>query len=160
MSIIKNFAFTKHVKIVLGLLVGVIVFSAGGMWWLVQNRAPESPAVMPAGVPAVVQSSEVIDTDKLVAGDPNDPAAAGIPLPRSLEIEEVQEHASPTDCHTIIRGGVYNITSFLEQHPEGKMNTENTCGMDSTVLFESQYGGLPAEEEQLKNLFVGLLVKN
>jgi len=34
---------------------------------------------------------------------------------------EVATHASATDCWVIVRGGVYDVTSFVPKHPGGNM---------------------------------------
>lgn len=153
MEMIKSMEVTKHVKILIVILVVVVLFGAGVIAWLTMENVPDEQGTMSTEVPVVSQKQ------RMAAADPNDPAAKGVPVAQSVTLDEVMQHKSPTDCHTIIRGGVYNISSFLEQHPDGKMNLENTCGMDSTKLFEGQYGGIPKEEEQLKSLFVGVLVK-
>lgn len=36
-----------------------------------------------------------------------------------LTIDEVSKHNSQTDCWMAVRGIVYDVTEFLEQHPGG-----------------------------------------
>lgn len=146
---------TKHVKILIAVLIAAVLFGAGVIAWLTMDGVPDEQGVASTGVLTGSQRGK----QRLAAADPNDPAAKGTPVAQSVTLDEVMQHKSSTDCYTIIRGGVYSISSFIEQHPDGKMNFENTCGMDSTKLFEGQYGGFPAEEEQLKSLFVGVFMK-
>lgn len=155
MEMIKSMEVTKHVKILIAVLIAAVLFGAGVIAWLTMENVSDEQNMASAGVPAGFQEGK----QGMITADPNDPAAKGTPVAQSVTLDEVMQHKSPTDCHTIIRGGVYSISSFIEQHPDGKMNFENTCGMDSTKLFEGQYGGFPKEEEQLKSLFVGVFME-
>ena len=51
--------------------------------------------------------------------------------------EQVAEHDSSSDCWTIINGDVYDITSYVSEHPGGSEITR-ACGIDGTTLFESR----------------------
>ncbi len=152
---INSMEMTKHVKVLLAIMVVVLLFGAGVIGWLTWDNAQNDQNTVSVGKSDVTR----VRKGSLSAADPNDPSAAGTPVAKSVTQDEVMQHKSPTDCQTIIRGGVYDATSFIAQHPDGKMNVENTCGMDSTKLFEGQYGGVPKEEEQLKSLFVGVYMK-
>lgn len=153
MQMIKSMEVTRDVKILIAILIACIVFGAGVIGWLSWNGTGGEQRS------TVEQTVSRAKKQNMIAADPNDPAAVGMPVAKSVTLDEVMKHKSPNDCQTIIRGGVYDIASFIEQHPDGKMNFENTCGMDSTQLFEGQYGGFPKEEEQLKGLFVGVFMK-
>lgn len=151
MEIIKSTGVTKDVKILIAILVVIFFFSAGVLrWFSMDSVSDDSETVL---------TQQPMEEKDMVAADPNNPPATAIPMAKSVTLDEVMQHKSSADCHTIIRGGVYNISSFIEQHPDGKMNVENTCGMDSTKLFEGQYGGMLDKEEQLKGLFVGIFMK-
>ena len=147
MEIIKSTGVTKDVKILIAILVVIFFFSAGVLRWFSMDSVPDDSET--------VLTQQPMEEKDMVAADPN----KVIPMAKSVTLDEVMQHKSSADCHTIIRGGVYNISSFIEQHPDGKMNVENTCGMDSTKLFEGQYGGMLDKEEQLKGLFVGIFMK-
>jgi cytochrome b involved in lipid metabolism len=147
MEIIKSTEVTKDVKILIAILVVIFFFSAGVLRWFSMDSVPDDSET--------VLTQQPMEEKDMVAADPN----KVIPMAKSVTLDEVMQHKSSADCHTIIRGGVYNISSFIEQHPDGKMNVENTCGMDSTKLFEGQYGGMLDKEEQLKGLFVGIFMK-
>lgn len=79
--------------------------------------------------------------------------------------EQVAQHASKTDCWTIIDGSVYNITSYVARHPGGA-EILRACGTDATTLFkqretpsgESVGSGSPhspSAESQLSSLLIG-----
>ncbi|XP_064841065.1 cytochrome b5-like [Oncorhynchus masou masou] len=51
-------------------------------------------------------------------------------------LEEVKTHNKRTDAWLIIHDKVYNITSFLAEHPGGEDVLMSQAGTDATVSFE------------------------
>lgn len=76
----------------------------------------------------------------------------------SFTATEVSTHNTQTDCWTIIEDNVYNITSFIDQHPGGDRITQG-CGIDATVLFKVDFPHTPEGENVLKDYFIGNLKK-
>jgi len=64
------------------------------------------------------------------AASESQPVSADVRLTK----DEVSKHSSADSCWTIINGVVYEITSYVSQHPGG---TEilRACGIDGTSLF-------------------------
>lgn len=52
----------------------------------------------------------------------------------SFTAAQVATHNNASDCWTIISGNVYNITSYVGQHPGGN-EILRACGTDATALF-------------------------
>lgn len=52
-----------------------------------------------------------------------------------LSTEEVAAHNSEDDCWVILDQGVYDVTSFVENHP-----TPYNCGEDETERYHGQHG--------------------
>eukprot|EP01133_Synstelium_polycarpum_P015306 gene15306-18133_t len=50
-------------------------------------------------------------------------------------LEEVAKHNKREDCWVIVHGKVYNVTSYISQHPGGDVILAN-AGKDSTTLFD------------------------
>lgn len=155
MQMIRSMEVTRDVKILIAVLIASVVFGASVIGWLTWNDTRDKQT----SISTTEQAASRMERRGMVVAGPNDSAAAGAPVAKSVMLDEVTQHKSPDDCQTIIRGGVYDIAPFIRQHPDGKMNFENTCGVDSTQLFEGQYGGFSKEEEQLKGLFVGVFMK-
>lgn len=50
-------------------------------------------------------------------------------------LAEVAQHATTDDCWMIVNANVYDLTSFLEQHPGGVASMSPYCGKDGTQGF-------------------------
>lgn len=57
---------------------------------------------------------------------------------KTYTASEVAQHSSIQDCLLIIHGNVYDITSFLDQHPGGVDVILPYCGKDATQAFETK----------------------
>ncbi|XP_071237461.1 cytochrome b5-like isoform X1 [Salvelinus alpinus] len=65
-------------------------------------------------------------------------------------LEEVKTHNMKTDAWLIIHDKVYNITSFLEEHPGGEDVLMVQAGADATVSFEDVGHSTDAREMLIK----------
>ena len=45
---------------------------------------------------------------------------------------EVAKHNNASDCWSIIDGNVYNLTSWISQHPGGQAAIKSLCGIDGS----------------------------
>ncbi|OIT31983.1 PREDICTED: cytochrome b5-like [Nicotiana attenuata] len=67
---------------------------------------------------------------------------------------EVAEHNKKDDCWLIIFGKVYNVTSFLDDHPGGDDVLLTATGKDATDDFED-VGHSDDAREMMKKYYVG-----
>lgn len=79
------------------------------------------------------------------------------------DLNEVEKHATESDCWMAIEGRVYDVTDFVAQHPGGKAIL-NGCGKDATTLFNERptnnKGPHPAQAmQQLEQFVIGNLKK-
>ena len=79
---------------------------------------------------------------------------------KTYTVDEVAKHNSPDDCWLVIHGKVYDVTSFIPQHPGGDIITQY-CGKDATEVFENRPGsGTPHSDtarQLLENYYIGEL---
>jgi cytochrome b involved in lipid metabolism len=72
---------------------------------------------------------------------------------------EVEANSSKESCYTIIDGKVYNITSYIPQHPGGERDIMKICGRDGSSMFGRQHGGDSEPEAKLQSLYIGELTE-
>jgi cytochrome b involved in lipid metabolism len=77
----------------------------------------------------------------------------------SYTMTQVAAHADASSCWTTIGGGVYDLTSWVNQHPGGRAAILSLCGKDGTSAFEAQHGGQARPEEELASLKIGALAQ-
>ena len=69
-------------------------------------------------------------------------------------LTNIAGHATQTDCWMAIEGKVYNVTSFISDHPGGERILEG-CGKDATALFQSVQKHIPEAIELLPTYYIG-----
>ncbi|XP_067120529.1 uncharacterized protein [Centruroides vittatus] len=78
--------------------------------------------------------------------------------PGFYRLADVAAHCQPDDCWVIVGHKVYDVTSFLSEHPGGYEIIMEHAGRDATIAF---YGAAHLKEafRQLDRLLVGVLVE-
>lgn len=69
----------------------------------------------------------------------------------------VAHHNSGSSCWTAINGGVYDVTSWINQHPGGPGAILSLCGTDGSTAFNGQHGGQRRPEQELASFKIGIL---
>ena len=78
---------------------------------------------------------------------------------KTYTMEEIAKHNSKESCWTVIRGKVYDLTSWIDKHPGGADKILRICGKDGTDLFVKQHGGKEKPEKILEDFEIGTLKK-
>lgn len=71
----------------------------------------------------------------------------------------VATHNSQLSCWTTINGGVYDVTSWIGQHPGGEQAILGLCGKDGSAAFNGQHGGEKRPASELASFKIGTLVQ-
>ena len=58
----------------------------------------------------------------------------------TLSMDELAKHNSSSSCWLLISGKIYDVTTFLTQHPGGAREILKNCGTDATVAFDTRGG--------------------
>jgi cytochrome b involved in lipid metabolism len=54
---------------------------------------------------------------------------------KEFTLQDVAQHASPSDCYLSINGGVYDVSSYISYHPGGRRMITSRCGTEVTNIF-------------------------
>lgn len=83
------------------------------------------------------QKEAALEAGRTQSGGNTD-STSGSSQPSSQKLytmAEVAQHATANDCWMIVNGNVYDLTSFLEQHPGGVASMSPYCGKDGSQGF-------------------------
>ena len=72
-------------------------------------------------------------------------------------VSDVALHADSASCWSTINGGVYDLTSWIDEHPGGADAILALCGKDGSPAFEYQHEGESRPEALLASFRVGTL---
>ncbi|MCE0481889.1 Cytochrome b5 [Datura stramonium] len=75
-------------------------------------------------------------------------------MTKVLDFGEVSEHDNKGDCWLVISGKVYDVTSFLDDHPGGDDVLLTATGKDATDDFED-VGHSDDAREMMKKYYIG-----
>lgn len=78
----------------------------------------------------------------------------------SYGMSAVMTHNSAASCWTAINGSVYDLTSWIDQHPGGPEAILFLCGKDGSSAFNDQHGGQRRPANELAGFKIGTLSVN
>jgi cytochrome b involved in lipid metabolism len=62
---------------------------------------------------------------------------------RAISLSELAQHGRPDSCWMAIRGIVYDLTSYLPDHPSRPEIIERWCGKEATEAYNTKTRGRP-----------------
>jgi len=77
----------------------------------------------------------------------------------SITVAEVATHNSISDCWAIINGNVYDLTSWIPNHPGGPQAILQLCGTDGSAKFNDQHGGSSKVLSVLAGFKIGIVAQ-
>ncbi|KAG5603592.1 hypothetical protein H5410_025084 [Solanum commersonii] len=77
-------------------------------------------------------------------------------LTKLFTMEEASEHNTKDDCWVIIDGKVYDVSSYLDEHPGGDDVLLGVTGQDATDEFEDA-GHSKSARDLMEKFFIGEL---
>lgn len=78
----------------------------------------------------------------------------------TFSLTDIKQHTTPTNCRTLVDGNVYDVSSFVSQHPGWAQRISQVCGIDATEIFARQHGSNIKAKAALANFQIGILVNN
>lgn len=98
------------------------------------------------------------NTENIVTPPTSNAGSSKDTLP-SYTAAEVAANNNASSCWTIVNNTVYDVTSFISQHPDGSEKILSICGIDGSSAFDTQHAGQPRPEQELSSLKIGILKK-
>lgn len=128
----KNKLNNIIVGLVLVIIVGIFVYSQ-------KNKDIQTSSNLEQTIntnsPSVSNTKDQNTTQKTNPTENKKPLATGITL------AQVGEHNSRSSCFSVINGNVYDLTSWIPNHPGGESKILAMCGLDASASFNRQHGG-------------------
>ena len=129
----------KSIGVVVAL---ILVLGVGGLIYYQKNASSPTPTPLP-GNPDI--------------GNIN-PNGAGTSTPATgLTMAQVTQHNSRSSCWAAINGNVYDLTSWIPNHPGGEAAILQLCGTDGSAKFNGQHGSDPRAKSVLAGFKIGTL---
>jgi cytochrome b involved in lipid metabolism len=75
-----------------------------------------------------------------------------------LSMAELAKHNSASSCWLLISGKIYDVTSYMDQHPGGSGTIISHCGQDATVAYDTKDRGRPHSSQatdMLSSYYIG-----
>ncbi len=89
---------------------------------------------------------------------PSNPSVS-TPAASQYTLHQVAAHNSQTSCWAAVNSSVYDLTSWINQHPGGEDKIISLCGTDGSAAFNDQHGGQSKPENTLAGFKIGTLIK-
>lgn len=158
----------NHESLGTALMVVALLYLALAGAWLLWTRKAETPSTgQQVGGLAVSLVSLLVLVLTALTGHSGASAAwsaAGSPSPTpsasgaGYTMVEVATHDSAESCWAVVDGNVYDLTSWIDEHPGGAQRILNLCGRDATRDFRAQHGQQNDPNRQLESRLLGSLV--
>jgi len=68
-------------------------------------------------------------------------ATAVVASEKRYTLQEVAQHKEPDDCWMVIGGTVYNLSTYLPQHPSDPAIILPWCGKEATQAYQTKTKG-------------------
>lgn len=132
----------RLVTIIVGLLLIILV---GGIVYVQNNPGDKT------------QSQTATDQTEATSTVSNGPAINAASTSGGITFADVAKHNSRTSCWSTINGNIYDLTSWIPQHPGGEEAILRLCGTDGSVKFNKKHGGSTQQELVLSGFKIGVL---
>lgn len=149
----------RKISLVLGIIVIVVAGGTATTQYVKSLRYPYSVPSVPAAnsisttnattAPSITKENSTAKTQTT--------ATPATKAPGTYAMADVATHNSGTSCWSAINGDVYDLTSWINQHPGGPQAILIICGKDGSAAFNDQHGGQRRPANELTGFKIGTL---
>ncbi len=155
---------------IIGLIIGIVVLGGLIISSLSQQPAEQTlTATTTATTTVATSTATTTQNTNTSSSKPSQPTPKPTPAPapapapqptvKTFTSAQVTMHNNESSCYTIIEGKVYDLTSWISQHPGGERAILSICGKDGTAAYEGQHGGESRPEKILATFYIGELAQ-
>ncbi len=139
-------------------IIGILAFIAvvGGIVFITTNKPASSVINQPNETASTEQVNTTTPTETKNSGN-EEVTTTQTTTPVSYTLTQVSMHASEISCWTTIDGNVYDLTTWIGQHPGGERAILSICGKDGTVVFSGKHGMNGKQATILAGFKIGIL---
>lgn len=130
-------------------LTAYVGHSGAAVTWAA--RAPDAPS------PAVEATPGAVATP--ATPSPATPPTTVAPPAGGYTLAQVAEHATAVSCWAAINGEVFDLTSWIQEHPGGSNPIRSICGSDASLAFNDEHGADDVANHELARFRIGTLLR-
>lgn len=121
------------------------------------ETTPATPATTSTGSTTSASHESTKPVATPVTSPTTTPVTTPAPTEPAYTLATVSQHDSATTCWSAINGYVYDLTTWVNDHPGGRSAILMICGKDGSPLFNMQHGGQRSPASILASFEIGLL---
>ena len=135
-------------------IIGIVIVAVIGIIILISRQSQTAPTSETSSVPTNETSAihETTNPSGSTTSNTQTTTTAG-----QYTLATVATHNSQSSCWTTINGSVYDVTSWISQHPGGEQAILGLCGIDGSDAFNGQHGGQRRPATELASFKIGIL---
>ena len=135
------------VVVVLIIIVGIVLATGSG-----NTSTIPQPQAQDNLSPVNTDTSATQSSAPVSSGTSTD-----VPRSKMYGMAEVATHNSASSCWSAVNGSVYDLTSWISEHPGGSKAILGICGKDGSAAFNDQHEGERRPANELAGFKIGLL---
>ncbi len=90
---------------------------------------------------------------------PTPPLPTGGTTPSGITLATIAKHGTRSSCWSAVNGSVYDLTSWIPNHPGGEQVILSMCGVDGSNGYNGQHGSSSKPARMLGGFKIGVLAK-
>jgi cytochrome b involved in lipid metabolism len=140
------------------IIIGIIIIFSVATIVYTTKKPVTIPVDMTVQTPdTTATTTTVISTSSVQK--PVTSTASTTPKPTGITLAQVAEHNSRTSCWSVVHGNVYNLTSWIPNHPGGEQRILGMCGVDGSQDYDEEHGGKRKPTAILAGFKIGALAQ-
>ncbi len=146
------------------IIVGIILILVIGVWVYTNASAKRQrnyEAIQAQNTP-VQSTTPTTNGSGTTTTKPTTKPTGTTPVPTAptgITLAVIAQHSSRTSCWSAINGTVYDLTSWIPNHPGGEQNILRICGGDGSDEYNGQHGGSRRTASILAGFKIGPLAQ-